>query len=75
MLRTSRPDLVVAFPGGPGTAHMVRTARKSGYRMKQFAPKAPKAQPNSQPRKEKEPTITAKTIPVSEIPGWNRTRA
>ena len=31
MLTTSRPDLVVAFPGGGGTAHMVRTAREHGY--------------------------------------------
>lgn len=27
MWRESRPDLVLAFPGGRGTAHMVRTAR------------------------------------------------
>lgn len=33
MLLASRPDLVVAFPGGPGTAHMVRTARRHGYRV------------------------------------------
>ena len=33
MLRESRPDLVVAFPGGNGTAHMVRTARGDGYRV------------------------------------------
>ena len=71
-LHTSRPDLVVAFPGGPGTAHMVRTARKSGYRVRQFAPKA---QPNSQPPNENKPTMTTKTVPVPEIPGWNRTRA
>ena len=31
MLHTAKPDLVVAFPGGPGTDHMVRTARKHGY--------------------------------------------
>lgn len=31
MLNTSEPDLVVAFPGGPGTAHMVRTAQAAGY--------------------------------------------
>ena len=75
MLHTSRPDLVVAFPGGPGTAHMVRTARKAGYRVGRFSPNAPKGQVNSQPTKEKEPTMTTKTVPVSEIPGWNRTRA
>lgn len=30
MLRDGNPDLVVAFPGGAGTAHMVATARKAG---------------------------------------------
>lgn len=30
MLREGRPDLVVAFPGGRGTAHMVRIAREAG---------------------------------------------
>ena|SRR5688572_22508209 len=30
MLRTERPDLVVAFPGGAGTADMVAQARKAG---------------------------------------------
>ena len=33
MLRTSHPDLVVAFPGGPGTAHMIRTAKAKGYQV------------------------------------------
>ena len=31
MLLTAKPDLVVAFPGGPGTDHMVRTSKKHGY--------------------------------------------
>lgn len=30
MLDEGRPDLVVAFPGGPGTANMVRQARAAG---------------------------------------------
>lgn len=30
MLRDGRPDLVIAFPGGPGTAHMVARAREAG---------------------------------------------
>jgi hypothetical protein len=30
MLDEHKPDLVVAFPGGRGTADMVRRARKSG---------------------------------------------
>lgn len=30
MLKTVSPDLVVAFPGGKGTGHCVRTARSLG---------------------------------------------
>ena len=30
MLRESSPTMVVAFPGGPGTAHTISVARKSG---------------------------------------------
>lgn len=30
MLNEGKPDLVVAFPGGPGTADMVRRAEKAG---------------------------------------------
>lgn len=30
MLREFEPDLVVAFPGGRGTAHMVSIAREAG---------------------------------------------
>lgn len=30
MLDNSRPDAVVAFPGGPGTADMVRLAKQRG---------------------------------------------
>lgn len=30
MLSEGRPDLVIAFPGGPGTAHMVEIAEKAG---------------------------------------------
>ena len=33
MLNASKPDAVVAFPGGPGTAHMVREAQQAGYRV------------------------------------------
>lgn len=35
MLTKANPDLVVAFPGGNGTAHMVRTARERGYKVQQ----------------------------------------
>lgn len=30
MLREGKPDCVVAFPGGAGTAHMVRISRAAG---------------------------------------------
>lgn len=30
MLDEGRPDLVIAFPGGKGTANMMRQARKAG---------------------------------------------
>ncbi len=33
MLDEGKPDLVVAFPGGRGTANMVRQARKRGVRV------------------------------------------
>lgn len=33
MLTEGRPDLVVAFPGGKGTADMVRAARASSIRV------------------------------------------
>lgn len=38
MLREGRPDLVLAFPGGAGTAHMVRIARRAGVRVLEVAP-------------------------------------
>lgn len=33
MLQEGKPDLVVAFPGGRGTADMIRQARNSGFRV------------------------------------------
>lgn len=33
MLRMGKPDLVVAFPGGPGTAMMIELAKKKGVRV------------------------------------------
>jgi hypothetical protein len=30
MLEKEHPTLVVAFPGGPGTRHMIKSARKKG---------------------------------------------
>jgi hypothetical protein len=35
MLIEGKPDLVVAFPGGDGTADMVRQARKAGVRVRE----------------------------------------
>jgi len=33
MLEEGKPDLVVAFPGGKGTAHMVRIAKEAGIKV------------------------------------------
>lgn len=38
MLNEGQPDLVVAFPGGRGTADMVRKARKAGVKVVEIAP-------------------------------------
>ena len=38
MLEEGQPDLVVAFPGGRGTADMVRKARGAGVRVIEVAP-------------------------------------
>lgn len=37
MLDQARPDLVVAFPGGVGTAHMTRIARRAGVPVQEVA--------------------------------------
>lgn len=37
MLQEGRPDLVIAFPGGKGTANMVALARKFGVEVIQIA--------------------------------------
>lgn len=36
MLRCGDPELVVAFPGGKGTANMVTQARKAGVKVRQI---------------------------------------
>lgn len=36
MLEEGKPDLVVAFPGGRGTAHMVRIAKKAGVPVREI---------------------------------------
>lgn len=38
MLDEGKPDLVIAFPGGRGTADMVRKARKAGVQVVEIAP-------------------------------------
>lgn len=38
MLSEGRPDLVIAMPGGRGTADMVRQAKKAGIPVREVAP-------------------------------------
>jgi hypothetical protein len=38
MLAEGRPDVVVAFPGGRGTADMVKKARRAGVEVIEIAP-------------------------------------
>ena len=40
MLAEGKPDLVVGFPGGRGTAHMCRIAREAGVEVIEIAGKA-----------------------------------
>ena len=37
MLRDGRPELIVAFSGGKGTAHMIRLAKATGVPVRQIA--------------------------------------
>ena len=38
MLTEGRPDLVIAFPGGRGTADMVKKAQRAGVKVIEIAP-------------------------------------
>lgn len=38
MLNEGKPDVVIAFPGGRGTADMVKKARKAGVEVVEIAP-------------------------------------
>lgn len=38
MIDQGKPDLVLAFPGGRGTADMVRRAKTAGIRVREFEP-------------------------------------
>ena len=44
MLHHARPHLVITFPGGPGTQHMVKTARNADYQIWDLRP-GPAQQP------------------------------
>lgn len=41
MLSEGRPDIVVAFPGGPGTADMVKRAVRAGVRVLAYMSRSP----------------------------------
>jgi hypothetical protein len=45
MLDIGKPDLVVAFPGGRGTADMVRRAEKAGVPVRAFSPSSDEGEP------------------------------
>jgi len=36
MLDASQPDIVIAFPGKSGTAHMVKISKEAGYKVYKF---------------------------------------
>lgn len=36
MLDEGKPDLVIAFPGGKGTAHMIKIAKEAGVPVKEI---------------------------------------
>jgi hypothetical protein len=42
MLKEGKPDLVIAFPGGKGTAHMTKIAREAGVKVIQIKSPAPR---------------------------------
>ena len=46
MLIVEKPDLVVAFPGGRGTANMVRQARDAGVKVCKVSPGVPMTPPD-----------------------------
>jgi hypothetical protein len=39
MIDEGKPDLVIAFPGGRGTANMIESARRAGLRVIEVAPR------------------------------------
>jgi hypothetical protein len=45
MLHDAKPNLVVAFPGGRGTAHMVNLAKKVGVNVIEISPSHPSEKP------------------------------
>jgi len=45
MLKEGKPDLVLAFPGGRGTANMVKQARAAGVRVESKEPSVGDSEP------------------------------
>ncbi len=43
MLDEGKPDLVLAFPGGKGTANMVKLAREAGLEVREIQPLTPRS--------------------------------
>ena len=63
MLAVGKPDLVVAFPGGVGTAMMVRLARKAGVRVIEIT-----AAGNAQEHRPPKPIEASKPQPAPKRP-------
>jgi len=68
MLREGKPDLVVAFPGARGTAHMVRIAREAGVRVIEIAADAGRLTDRSKETPELDPQLKRK------LATWARTK-
>ena len=65
MLDEGRPDAVVAFPGGRGTADMVRRGRKAGLVVWEVPP--PSLTPSLPPNKKEPPEFPPAAHPVHAI--------
>lgn len=64
MLQEGRPDLVIAFPGGAGAAHMVKVAAKANTPVREAVPDAwPAKPPRPQRRQPGSRTIRKATKP------------
>lgn len=56
MIDTAKPDLVVSFPGGAGTADMVRRAKAAGVRVIEVEPRLRPAQHDTETQPDPEKT-------------------